>query len=185
LEVPDRLYREVARALEEKLPKEWSWRSRRVKVFDGTTVSMPDTPQNQNEFPQNFEQQEGLGFPIARLGAVISLGSGCVIGHTVVACEGKGTGEQTLYERFQDAAPNKRVNQTLDRCSCFSTSLVASRWLHVPYMASDVIAEGIKGARVFGIKGARCKPRSETVPISPVVTVQEGIPRRGLGAGGR
>jgi hypothetical protein len=34
-------------------------------------VSMPDTPQNQNEFPQNSEQQEGLGFPIARLGAVI------------------------------------------------------------------------------------------------------------------
>jgi len=96
LEVPDRLYREVARALEEKLPKEWSWRSRRVKVFDGTTVSMPDTPQNQNEFPQNSEQQEGLGFPIARLGAVISLGSGAVMGHTVVACEGKGTGEQTL-----------------------------------------------------------------------------------------
>jgi hypothetical protein len=39
---------------------------------------------------------KGLGFPIARLGAVISLGSGAVIGHTVVACEGKGTGEQTL-----------------------------------------------------------------------------------------
>jgi hypothetical protein len=57
LEVPDRLYREVAHALEEKLPKEWSWRGRRVKVFDGTTVSMPDTPQNQKEFPQNSEQQ--------------------------------------------------------------------------------------------------------------------------------
>lgn len=95
-EVPDRLYREVARALEEKLPKEWSWRGRRVKGFDGTTVSMPETPQNPNECPQNSEHQEGLGFSIARLGAVISLGSGAVMGHTVVAYEGKGTGEQTL-----------------------------------------------------------------------------------------
>lgn len=96
LAVPDRLYREVAEELEKKLPKEWSWRGRRVKLFDGTTVSMPDTPQNQQEFPQNSEQKEGLGFPIARLGAIISLGTGAVMGHTVAACEGKGTGEQTL-----------------------------------------------------------------------------------------
>jgi hypothetical protein len=94
--VPEQLYREVAEALEEKMPKTWSWHGRRVKVFDGTTVSMPDTPENQKEFPQSSEQQEGLGFPIARLGGLISLGSGAMIGHTVVACEGKGTGEQTL-----------------------------------------------------------------------------------------
>ncbi len=96
LEVPARLHREVGEALEEQMPKAWSWQGRRVKMFDGTTVSMPDTPENQQEFPQNSEQQAGLGFPIARLGGLISLSSGALIGHKVVACEGKGTGEQTL-----------------------------------------------------------------------------------------
>jgi acyl-CoA synthetase (AMP-forming)/AMP-acid ligase II len=41
-------------------------------MFDGTTVSMPDTPENQQEYPQNPSQKPGLGFPIARLGAIIS-----------------------------------------------------------------------------------------------------------------
>lgn len=95
LAVPDRRYREVAEGLAEKRSNEWLWGGRRVKLFDGTTVSKPDTPQNPQEFPQNSEQNEGLGFPIARLDARISLGTGAVRGHTVVACEGQGTGEQT------------------------------------------------------------------------------------------
>lgn len=78
------------------MPKAWCWRGHHVKLFDGTTVSMPDTPENQGAFPQNSEQKPGLGFPVARIGGLISLASGAVLGHAVAACEGKGTGEQTL-----------------------------------------------------------------------------------------
>lgn len=94
--LPDYMYREVGHALEARLPKAWRWRGRRVVLFDGTTVSMPDTRENQHDYPQSPEQQPCLGFPIARLGGLIGLASGAVLGHTVAACQGKGQGEQTL-----------------------------------------------------------------------------------------
>lgn len=96
LGIPQRLCRLVGERLEARMPKAWCWRGRHVKLFDGTTVSMPDTPDNQHMFPQNLEQKPGLGFPVARIGGLISLASGAVLGYAVSACEGKGTGEQTL-----------------------------------------------------------------------------------------
>jgi hypothetical protein len=39
-------------------------------LFDGTTVTMPDTPENQEEYPQVYNQKPGLGFPIARVAVV-------------------------------------------------------------------------------------------------------------------
>jgi Transposase DDE domain len=82
--------------LESLAPRAWRWQQRSVKIFDGTTVSMPDTVSNQQAYPQSREQKRGLGFPIARIGALIGLASGVVLAHQVVACEGKGTGEQSV-----------------------------------------------------------------------------------------
>ena len=82
--------------LEAAAPPHWRWQQRTIKIFDGTTVSMPDTPSNQAAYPQSREQKVGLGFPIARIGALIGLASGAVLAYQVVACEGKGTGEQSL-----------------------------------------------------------------------------------------
>jgi len=78
------------------------------KLSGGTTVSMPDTPENQGAFPQNSEQKPGLGFPFARIGGVISLASGAVLGHAVAACKGKGTGEQTLLRDLLPLIPGAR-----------------------------------------------------------------------------
>jgi hypothetical protein len=96
LAIPQRLSRMVGERLESRVPNAWCWRRRHVKLFDGTTISMPDTPENQRAFPQSSEQKPGLGFPVARIGGLISLASGAVLGHAVAACKGKGTGEQTL-----------------------------------------------------------------------------------------
>jgi len=96
LSVPQQFYREIATALEAKMPKAWRWHGHRVKLFDGTTVSMPDTVELQQAFPQSAEQQPGLGFPLARICGLISLSSGAVLGHAVTASKGKGSGEQSL-----------------------------------------------------------------------------------------
>src|SRR5205807_5050045 len=37
-------------------PQTWRWQGRSVKLLDGTTVSMPETPNNQRWFPQNRAQ---------------------------------------------------------------------------------------------------------------------------------
>ena len=87
---------QLGEQLEIAAPSAWRWQGRPVKLFDGTTVSMPDTPSNQQAYPQSREQKPGLGFPIARIGALISLSSGAILGYQVAACEGKGTGEQSL-----------------------------------------------------------------------------------------
>lgn len=86
--------------LESTAPSRWRWQGRAVKLFDGTTVSMPDTPSNQQAYPQSREQKPGLGFPIARIGALIGLASGAVLRYQVAACEGKRTGEQSLLENL-------------------------------------------------------------------------------------
>ena len=57
----------------------WRWLGRVVKLFDGSTVSMPDTPENQAAFPQSRTQARGVGFPLARIGVLFSLSVGTVL----------------------------------------------------------------------------------------------------------
>lgn len=100
--IPVVLGNKIGERLESMAPKAWCWQARRVKLFDGTTVSMPDTQSNRQAFPQSREQKPGLGFPVARIGALIGLASGAVLGYQVVACEGKNTGEQSLLRDLLD-----------------------------------------------------------------------------------
>jgi hypothetical protein len=57
----------------------WRWQGRAVKLVDGTTVTMPDTADNQRRYPQPRTQQPGLGFPVARVVALLCLGTGAVL----------------------------------------------------------------------------------------------------------
>ena len=81
-------------------PAAWRWRGREVKLIDGTTVSMPDTGANQAAFPQGSQQKEGLGFPIARIVGIISLGCGAVLEWALGPCEGKENGETSMLRRI-------------------------------------------------------------------------------------
>jgi hypothetical protein len=97
LSLIQRLAVTVGEGLEQSSCKHWKWRGRAVKLLDGTTVSMPDTPANQAVYPQSGEQQAGLGFPLAMLVALISLSTGAVLRWATGPCRGKGTGEQALF----------------------------------------------------------------------------------------
>ncbi len=92
----------VGRGLDAKAEKGWLWKGRRVYLFDGTTVTMPDTPANQSAYPQVYNQGPGVGFPIARLGAVISLACGAVVNLGFSRYAGKGQGEVSLLRRLWD-----------------------------------------------------------------------------------
>jgi len=46
----------------------WLWKGRHVKLFDGSTVSMPDTLANQAAYPQQANQKPGVGFPLPQPG---------------------------------------------------------------------------------------------------------------------
>jgi hypothetical protein len=86
--LPEQFFSEIARqtgrTLEARANSDWLWKGRHVYMFDGSTVSMPDTPANQNAYPQPDTQKPGLGFPLARIAAVFSLSCGAVGG--IVNC---------------------------------------------------------------------------------------------------
>jgi hypothetical protein len=83
----ERLRRTVGQRRVAGQPAAWRWRGREVKLVDGTTVSMPDTKANQARFPQNREQRVGMGFPLARRVAIVSLSCGVVLEWAVGPCE--------------------------------------------------------------------------------------------------
>ncbi len=57
--------------------------NRRVVVVDGTGVTMPDTQENQEVWPQPSSQKPGCGFPSARICACFSLESGALLSYEV------------------------------------------------------------------------------------------------------
>src|SRR5271166_2099423 len=92
----------VGRALDDGARRRWLWKGRRVYLFDGTTVTMPDTPENQVAYPQVYNQKAGLGFPIARIGAITSLWCGAIVNLGFCRYAGKGQGEVSLLRRLWD-----------------------------------------------------------------------------------
>jgi hypothetical protein len=91
------LVRETARRTDGRTSDAWLWKGRSVTLVDGTTVSMPDSPANQKEYPQSNTQGVGLGFPLVRLVALISLATGVVRDLALGPYQGKETGETALF----------------------------------------------------------------------------------------
>lgn len=91
-----RMAKEIGRKIHASADGSWNWRGRQVYLADGTGLSMPDTPENQAEYPQVRSVRAGLGFPIMRAVALISLATGAVVDMAIAKHEGKGTGEGSL-----------------------------------------------------------------------------------------
>lgn len=102
LEMVSRLTRFSGQLIEQQLPHRWRWQGRRTLLIDGTTVTMPDTKDNQEAFPQQGGQKAGLGFPISRVVGVICLSSGAVLNAAIGAYKGKGSSEQRLVREMLD-----------------------------------------------------------------------------------
>jgi hypothetical protein len=98
-----RLARDVGGALHARLRDPSRLGGRPIILVDGSTVSMPDTPANQAEYPQSRSQKPGLGFPIARVVALISLACGTVLDLAIGPYAGKGTGETSLFRTLWNA----------------------------------------------------------------------------------
>ena len=71
--------RKVARCLQDKAQDRYLWHGRRVRLVDGSSCSMPDTPELQAEFGQPDDQKAGCGFPVARMVAMFCWATGAVL----------------------------------------------------------------------------------------------------------
>jgi putative transposase len=120
-----RLAYDVARGSEQSIPTAWRWKGRSVKLVDGTTVSMPDTAANQAEYPQHTAQQEGVGFPLARMVLLLSLATAMVSGMALGPYAGKETGETALLrELFAQLAAGDILLGDRYYCSYFLLALL-------------------------------------------------------------
>jgi hypothetical protein len=125
--LPEEFFSDVARrtgrALEAKVDAKWLWKSRRVYIYDGSSVSMPDTAENQAAYPQPVCQRPGLGFPLARIAAVFSLACGAVLDLRICRYAGKGQSELGMLRKLWDVFRPGDV-MLADRLMCAWTEMV-------------------------------------------------------------
>jgi len=131
-EVIRNLARDIAENMSLANPNHWLWHRKNVKLVDGFTFTMPDTPENQKEFPQSKTQKPGVGFPIARACAVLSLADACIHNVAIGPYAGKETGETALLRKVLDSFEPGDV-MLADRyfCSFFMLAILKSRGIDV------------------------------------------------------
>jgi hypothetical protein len=122
------------------MPSAWRWRGRAVRLVDGTTLRMPDTPANQAIYPQLRSQRPGLGFPLCRMVGVVCLGSGVVLDAAVGPFKGKGGDEQSLLRSLLATLRGDDV-------------LVGDAYFATYFLLCTLVERGIDG--VFEQHGAR------------------------------
>jgi len=112
-----RLTVQTAEQLEERADPSWLFHGLHPKLIDGFTFTMPDTPDNQRAFPQQKTQKPGVGFPIARACAILSLATAAIHNLSIGPYEGKETGESSLLRDILDCLKEGDI-AVFDRYFC-------------------------------------------------------------------
>ena len=124
---------EVAEELEQAADQSWLWKGQHhSKLIDGFTYTMPDTPANQAQYPQQKAQKPGVGLPIARAVAIISLATACVMDLAMGPYQGKQTGESALLRTLLGSLHAGDI-AVADRyyCSFMMIALLLAQGTHV------------------------------------------------------
>ena len=125
------------------------WHGRRVVVPDGSTVTLPDTPENQAAYPQYLEQAPGCGFPIMYLCTLMSLASGALLDF---ALGNKHAGELNLWRRLWNLfKPGDIVLGDRAYCSYADLALLRQRQVDVVARLGKRKTDFRQG-RIVGIK---------------------------------
>jgi hypothetical protein len=99
------------------------WMGFRVRVVDGTAVSMPDTQENQQAYPQSAEQKPGCGFPFMKIVGIFSLATGVLLDY---ARGNKHQHELSLLHRLLDVFKPGDLVLADRRFNCYT--LLALLW---------------------------------------------------------
>lgn len=123
---------EVGQELEQAADAGWLWKGRHAKLIDGFTFTMPDTATNQAAYPHPKTQQPGVGLPIARAVAVLSLATACVLDLAHGPYQGKETGETALLRQLLASLQPGDIG-IADRyyCSFLMLALLLGQGTHV------------------------------------------------------
>jgi len=180
-EMARELSRQTAALLNAHTPEGWLWRGRHVKLVDGTTILMPDTAENQAEFPQHGQQESGAGFPIARLVGVISLANGALLDIAMGPYKGKGTGEYGLFRELMQCFVRGDV-MVADSYYCSYFLIAALMRLGVDFVFeqhgarhTDFRTGEMLGRRDHVVKWSRPKARPEWMTVEEYESYPEEL----------
>jgi hypothetical protein len=90
-----RLATQLGGRLEDRVPQDWLWQGRHVKLVDGSTSQLPDSPANRQAFPTR-RRRRLISYPLMRWVVLISLATACVLDFNCGPYQGKQTGELAL-----------------------------------------------------------------------------------------
>jgi len=121
LERLGRLHESLALKLASRTNVADFWLGHRVKVVDGTGLSMPDTLANQQAYPQPVTQKVGCGFPVTKIVGCFCLASGALL-HWV-----QGTLKDHDFRLFQGLLATFQKGELVlaDRGFCSYANLAA------------------------------------------------------------
>lgn len=122
----------IASLVLENQDESWQWKKRNTVLIDGFTFKMPDTPKNQAVYPQHTAQKPGLGFPIARVVALLHLGTGCLVDAAIGPYQGKDTSEIAMLRQL---LPSLKAGDVVvaDRhfCGYWLIAMLMKKGIHV------------------------------------------------------
>jgi hypothetical protein len=75
----ERVLAATAQAVDRRASASTTLQGRPVRVVDGSSMQLPDTAANQQEYPQPSGQKPGCGFPVLKLVVLFSLASGALL----------------------------------------------------------------------------------------------------------
>jgi hypothetical protein len=134
------LTRQTGGLVTDGAPAGWHWQNRRVRVADGATMTLADTPENQADYPQPTSQKAGLGFPICRMVVLLCLATGALLDAAIGPCVGKGSDEQTLLRSLLDTLLRGEI-------------LIGDAYYATYFLLCELVRRGVDG--VFEQYGAR------------------------------
>lgn len=109
LRLPEKIFwylaRQSGRMVEEQADKGLHWEGHRVRVVDGSTLRIADTPKNRKEYPLQKRLKPGVHYPVVRILVVFSLAVGTVVDAAISPYKGKGTGETSMLRAMADLFP--------------------------------------------------------------------------------
>lgn len=129
----------VGGSLHRKVADSYRWCGRRVWVVDGSSCSMPDTPELQKAFGQPDGQKQGCGFPVAKIVAMFCWASGAVLD---VAIGAYRSNELSLWRRLWEQFQAGDV-------------ALGDRFYGAYADLAQLVARGCDG--VFRLRGARAR----------------------------
>jgi hypothetical protein len=123
----------VAKNTEVIASSTWLWKEKHhVKLIDGFTATMPDSDENEREFPKRTQKSCGGSLPMMRVCVVLSCATAMILDAAFAKYQGKETGETALLRSMLDSFDADDI-AVFDRycCSYMMLAQFMQRDVHV------------------------------------------------------